>query len=159
MQHIWCFAVKYFGFYKTNNVSMWWSKNCLPQYIDMVNRLCLIASLNHLFVLRYYGQCNGVMLSTISLPNHTFTGQSSKRLTSVVHILSPETDYCPSWISRREIMTVENISWSISKKECCRPDFESYLEVCDAWKSNVCLCWGFTTQSTQWGHVEHSQFT
>ena len=42
-------------------------------------------------------------------------------LTSIVHILSPETDNCPSWISGRERMTVENISWSISTKECCRP--------------------------------------
>ena len=43
-------------------------------------------------------QPNGVMLSAVSLPNHTFTGQalSSKRLTSIVHILSPETDKCPS---------------------------------------------------------------
>ena len=23
----------------------------------------------------------------------------------------------------------------------------------------VSLCWGFTAQSTQWGHVEHGQFT
>ena len=68
-------------------------------------------------------QPNGVMSSAVSLPNHTFTWQakSSKRLTSIVHILSPETDYCPSWISGRERMTVENISWSISTKECCRP--------------------------------------
>ena len=38
-------------------------------------------------------QPNGVMSSAVSLPNHTFTGQalSSKWLTSVVHILSPET--------------------------------------------------------------------
>ena len=36
-----------------------------------------------------------------------------------MHILSPETDNCPSWISGRERMTVENISWSISTKECC----------------------------------------
>ena len=38
-----------------------------------------------------------------------------------MHILSPETDNCPSWISGRERMTVENISWWISTKECCRP--------------------------------------
>ena len=38
-----------------------------------------------------------------------------------MHILSPETDNCPSWISGRERTTVENISWSISTKECCRP--------------------------------------
>ena len=38
-----------------------------------------------------------------------------------MHILSPENDDCPSWISGRERMTVENISWSISTKECCRP--------------------------------------
>ena len=68
-------------------------------------------------------QPNGVMSSAVSLPNHTFTGQaqSSKQLTSILHILSPKTDNCPSWISRRERMTVENISWSISMKECCRP--------------------------------------
>ena len=38
-----------------------------------------------------------------------------------MHILSPETDNCSFWISGRERMTVENISWSISTKECCRP--------------------------------------
>ena len=45
-------------------------------------------------------QPNGVMPSAVSLPNHTFAGQayrySSKRLTSIVHILSPETDNCTS---------------------------------------------------------------
>ena len=25
--------------------------------------------------------------------------------------------------------------------------------------SFVCLCWGFTAQSTEWGHVERGQFT
>ena len=49
------------------------------------------------------------MSSAVSLSNHTFTGQaqSSKRLTSIVHILSPETDNCPSWISGRERMTAD----------------------------------------------------
>ena len=32
--------------------------------------------------------------------------------TSNVHILSPETDNCLSWIRERERMTVENVSWS-----------------------------------------------
>ena len=61
-------------------------------------------------------QPNGVMSSVVSLPNHTFTGQalSSKRLTSIVRILSPETDNCPSWIRGRERMAAENISWAIS---------------------------------------------
>ena len=28
------------------------------------------------------------------------------------------------------------------------------------WEKQVlCLCWGFTAQSTQWGHVERGQFT
>ena len=50
------------------------------------------------------------MSSVVSSPNHTFIGQvkSSKLLTSIVHILSPGTDSCPSWISGRERMTVEN---------------------------------------------------
>ena len=26
-------------------------------------------------------------------------------------------------------------------------------------QSGHCLCWGFTAQSTQWGHVERGQFT
>ena len=40
----------------------------------------------------------GVMSSAVSLPNHTFTTQaySSKQLTSIVHILSSETDNYPS---------------------------------------------------------------
>ena len=41
-------------------------------------------------------QSSEVMSSMVSLPNHTFTGQSSKQLTSIVHILSPETDSCTS---------------------------------------------------------------
>ena len=42
-------------------------------------------------------QPNVVMLSAVSLPNHRFTGQRySKRLNSIVHILSPETDNSPS---------------------------------------------------------------
>ena len=84
-----------------------------------LNTVCLFVCVE---VLRP-SQPDGVMSSAVSLPNHMFTGQalSSKRLTSIVHILSPETDNCPSWISGKERMTVENISWSISTKECCRP--------------------------------------
>ena len=78
-----------------------------------------------LFVLRFYSPVNpmgscpawSVYLTTRLLGRL----RPLKRLTSIVHILSPETDNCPSWISRRERMTVENISWSISTKECCRP--------------------------------------
>ena len=65
------------------------------------------------------------MSSVVSLPSHTFLLGSLSTLsglTSIVHILSPEIDNCPSWISRREKMTVENISLSISVEECCRPD-------------------------------------
>ena len=43
-------------------------------------------------------QPNRIMLSRVSLPNHTFTEQawSAKWLTSIAHILSPETDNWPS---------------------------------------------------------------
>ena len=52
-------------------------------------------------------QPNGVMSSMVCLPNHTFTGQaqSSKRLTSIVHILSPETDSCPGDVRHRNGQT------------------------------------------------------
>ena len=49
-------------------------------------------------VLRH-SQPNGVMSSAISLHNHTFTSRN--------------------W--QKERMIVENISWSISTKECCWP--------------------------------------
>ena len=41
---------------------------------------------------------NKVMSSVAHIPTHIFIGQaqSSKRLTSIVHILSPETDNYPS---------------------------------------------------------------
>ena len=54
---------------------------------------------------------NGVMLIAISLPNQ-LGRLSPLSVTSVVHILSPETDNCPSWISWRKRITAENISWS-----------------------------------------------
>ena len=77
-----------------------------------------------LFVLRFYGPVNPMgscRARSVYLTRRLLGRQSSMRLASIVHILSPETDNCPSWISRRERMIVENISWSISTKECCRP--------------------------------------
>ena len=38
-----------------------------------------------------------------------------------MYILSPEIDICPSSVSRRERITIENISWTISMKEYCWP--------------------------------------
>ena len=38
-----------------------------------------------------------------------------------------------------------------------KPDLHyinAHTDFGDGW-----LCWGFTAQSTQWGHVEHGQFT
>ena len=93
---------------------------CLPlHYLTDFSHICCFVCIE---VLRPSRPC-GVMLSAVSLPYHTFTGQalSFKWLTSIVHILSPETDNCPSWISGKERMTLENISWSISTKEWCRP--------------------------------------
>ena len=56
--------------------------------------------LKHNICFRFYGLINpmGVMSSAASLPNRTITGQaySSKRLTSIVYILSPETNNFPS---------------------------------------------------------------
>ena len=72
----------------------------------------------YLFVLRFYGPVNPMgscrarsVFANLrthqywyhidgSEPIHTFTGQaySSKRLTSIVHILSPENDNCPSFM-------------------------------------------------------------
>ena len=64
-----------------------------------------------------------------------------------MHILSPETDNCPSWISGRERMSVENISWSISTKECCWPrrgsklllDLGLHCLLRHSWLSKYCI--------------------
>ena len=52
-------------------------------------------------------------------------------------------------------------SWQLLFQFCTDP-FET-LHVFYSWYEDVhvfvCLCWGFTAQSTQWGHVERSQFT
>ena len=66
--------------------------NMVQRWIPKMYRLyCL-------FVLRFYGPVNPMGLCRARLPNHTFTGEaySSKGLTSIVHILLPETDNCPS---------------------------------------------------------------
>ena len=74
-----------------------------------------------LFVLRFYGPVNP--MGSCRERSVYLTTRLMGRLSplSIVHILSPETDNCPSWISGRERMTVETISWSVSTKECCRP--------------------------------------
>ena len=41
-------------------------------------------------------------------------------------------------------------------------DTTAYLQITlnpNPAEPGFCLCWGFTAQSTQWGHVEHGQFT
>ena len=82
--------------------------------------------LHVLFMLRFYspvnplGSCRvqSVCLTTLFLGR--LSPLNGKQV--LAHILSHETDNCSSWISWRERMTVENISWSwsISTKECCR---------------------------------------
>ena len=37
--------------------------------------------------------------------------------------------------------------------------FEQTLNHISTVGSMFCLCWGFTAQATQWGHVERGQFT
>ena len=66
-------------------------------------------------MLRFYSTVNTIgSCKAWSVYLTTLTGQvqSSKRLTSIVYILLPKTDNCPSWINRWERMTVERISWS-----------------------------------------------
>ena len=64
-------------------------------------QICLHVLFDNLFVcveVLRPSQPNRVMSSVVSLPIYMFTGQalSSKRLTSIVHIPSPETNNCPS---------------------------------------------------------------
>ena len=80
------------------------SQNCkLLKETDLVNthlnicprglkKICL-------FVLRFYGPVNPMgscQAQSVYLTTRYWAGLDSKRLTSIVHILSPETDNCPS---------------------------------------------------------------
>ena len=56
----------------------------------------------------------------LKLSQNFSLAESSRMTPAFVHNLLPETDNCLSWISGRERMTVENISWSISMEECCQ---------------------------------------
>ena len=57
-----------------------------------------------LFVLRFYGPVNlmgSCEAQSVYLTTHLLGRLGPLWLTSIVHILSPETDKCPSWISGR----------------------------------------------------------
>ena len=98
-------------------------------------------------------QPNGVMSSAVSLPNHTFIGQakSSKQLTSIMHILLPETDNCPcsnmnsvklvphlpvlNTTIQMQNDNVNNTLWNIGHGYKIIPVFEFLLggSVCQVW--------------------------
>ena len=65
-----------------------------PRPMSSVLGLCLCC----LFVLMFYGPINPVgscRARSVYLTTRLLGRLSSKRLTSIVHILSPETDNCP----------------------------------------------------------------
>ena len=82
-----------------------------------VNNACCCCCIG---VLRPFGTFQ-VISGMVSFPIHTVPGQASCAVYQyVVHILSPKTDNCPSWISRRERMAIEklnNAMWPSFKLE------------------------------------------
>ena len=81
-----------------------------------------------------------------------------------------------TWISDRDDFSYfwstshPDASYQFSNKlalwfrKICEKKFEDGRIWRPSWISNpnnlfVCLCWGFTAQSTQWGHVQCGQFT
>ena len=67
------------------------------------------------------------MSSTVSLPNHTFSwaGLVLQAIYQYLCTFFLQKLICPSLINSREKITVENISKSISAKECYRTQRES----------------------------------
>ena len=37
--------------------------------------------------------------------------------------------------------------------------YVGYVKLFFLLKLFICFCWGFTAQSTKWGHVKHGHFT
>ena len=85
----------------------------------------------------------------LTWPHFYLAGLVFRRFTSIVHILSPEIDNCPSWINGRERMNVENISWSSSLKNVAHPaGVESATSRLQVGRSSnltteagIALCW------------------
>ena len=46
-----------------------------------------------------------------------------------------------------------------AKRLYCLPFVQQVSDISTGSKTDVCLCWGFTAQSTLWGHVDRDQFT
>ena len=56
----------------------------------------------------------------------------------------------------KPVLSPAKTSKTLTNQHMYTPD--QYLDFLQR-TSFVCLCWGFTAQSTQWGHVKHGQFT
>ena len=80
-------------------------------------------------------QPNGVMSSAVSLPNHTFTGQalSSKRLTSIVHILSPENNQFLTELSARSMSKFSFLDDNFSKCQWISTKLGVCLDIVKMW--------------------------
>ena len=55
------------------------------------------------------------------------------------------------------LMSAVNLIVSWNKFKACKKEYKRMLPYDE--NVIVCLCWGFTAQSAQWGHVERGQFT
>ena len=76
-----------------------------------------------LIELRFYSPVNTLgscPALSVYLTTHFLDELSPLSLTSTCAHSFARTDNCPSWISWRKRMTIQYISWSISKKACCR---------------------------------------
>ena len=54
-------------------------------------------------------------------------------------------------------INIRQVPWEVLKTAALGLGFQHLPR--DLANVNACLCWGFTAQSTQWGHVERGQFT
>ena len=61
----------------------------------------------------------GAVWSGSALFAQAYLSENLGSLRYLVHIFSPVTDNCSSWISGRNRMAVGIISWPNSPKECC----------------------------------------
>ena len=90
----------------------------------VITNVCALSTLNSVYFdcLRFYGPVNPMgsyQACSVYLPHFHRAGLVLLAVNQYYAHSFPDTDNCPSWISGRERMTAENISWSISTKECC----------------------------------------
>ena len=128
------------------------------------NRLFVMS---HLYIQKTFGKNPTIGSQDIDCADKTVSHWHQLNIKTDANEINIKS-ICPPARRLREIMSTHNFLYQL-QKSCYRLStlisWSLLMEanLCHCMYTGLvfwfCLCWGFTAQSTQWGHVEHGQFT